>query len=196
MISLGVDLSALDRLANGFASAGDQAPHAIRRGLNRTGDKVRTQVKRALVAQTGLKAGVINRAVKTKRASYGHLAYELKSRGGNISLKYFGARETGKGVSAAPRGVRQIFPGAFIKGGHFPNRVKLKLGGHAYINIDPARKWTGQIEKKKSDVYIPEEMVSGESERAFYAEANKHLANDVAHELYAILAGVAPRGRG
>lgn len=193
MISLGVDLSALDRLANGFASAGDQAPHAIRRGLNRTGDKVRTQVKRALVAQTGLKAGVINRAVKTRRASYGHLAYELRSRGGDVSLKFFAARETRRGVSAAPHGQRQIFPGDFIKGGRFPNRVGLKMGGHVFKRTGSGRT---PIEKQKSGVIIPEEMVSGESERAFYAEANKHLADDIAHELYAILAGVAPRGRG
>lgn len=193
MISLSIDAAALGRLANAFASAGAQAPHAIRRGLNRTGDKVRTQVKRALVPQTGLKAAVINRAVKAKRANYGNLAYELRSRGGNVSLKYFGARETRKGVSAAPHGQRQIFPGAFIKGGRFPGRVALRMGGHVFKRTGAGRT---PIEKQKSGVYIPDEMVSGNSERVFYAEASKRLADDVAHELYAILAGVAPRGRG
>lgn len=191
MISVGVDFSQFRALANAFAAAGDQAPHAIRRGLNRTGDKVRTQVKRALVPQTGLKAGVINRAIKTKRASYGRLAYEIKSRGGNISLKYFGARETRSGVSAAPRGQRQIFPGSFVKGGRFPRRVALKLGGHAFKRTGKGRL---PIEKQKSGVFIPDEMVSGASAQAFYATARQHLPADVGRELYAILAGVAPRG--
>lgn len=193
MIRFSVDASAFAHLGNAFAAAGTQAPHAIRRGLNRTGDKVRTQVKRALVPQTGLKPGVIQRALKIKRANYGRLTYEIKSRGGNISLKHFGARETRAGVSAAPRGQRQIFPGSFVKGGRFPKRVALKMGGHAFSRTGKGRL---PIEKQKSGVYIPDEMVSGTSAQAFYATARQHLPGDVARELYAILAGVAPRGRG
>lgn len=192
MITIAFDGSGIHRLANVFAAAGAQAPHAIRRGLNRTGEKVRTQVKRALVQQTGLKAGVINRAVKTRRANFSDLSYVLKSRGGNISLKHFGARETRAGVSAAPGGKQQIFPGAFIKGGRFPRRVALKMGGHVFQRTGSSRL---PIEKVKSGIYIPNEMVSGASEQAFFTTARQYLPADVGKELYAILAGVAPRGR-
>jgi hypothetical protein len=195
MITLTIDAGAFDRLANAFMAAGDQAPHAIGRGLNRTGDKVRTQVKRALVQQTGLKPGVINRAVKTRRANYRDLSYVLKSRGGDISLKYLGAREVRGGVSAAPGGQRQIFPGAFIKSGRKPNRYAVKRrDGHVYRNLEGGR-WGGKIEKVRSGIFIPKEMVSGASAQAFYSTAAQHLPGDVGKELYAILAGVAPRGR-
>jgi hypothetical protein len=194
MITIQADASALARLGNAFAAAGAQAPHAIRRALNRTGDKTRTQVKRVLVAQTGLKAGVIGRAVKTRRASYGGLAYVIYSRGGNISLKYFGARETRAGVSAAPWGQRRVFAGTFIKGGRFPRRVPLRrLNGHVFKRVGGARL---PIAKQKSGLFIPEEMVSGATAQTFYDTAGRELAADVAHELYAILAGFAPAGRG
>jgi hypothetical protein len=192
--TISVDMKALERLGNMLAAAGKRAPHAIRRGLNRTGDKARTQVKRALVVQTGLKSGTITRALKTRRASFGSLAYTMTTWGGDISLRYFNPRETRAGVSAAPGGKRQIFARTFMKGGRFPKRVdlELKLGGHVFKRTGKGRL---PIEKQHSGMYIPEEMVSGASQAAFFAAAQGNLANDVARELFAILSGAAPRGR-
>lgn len=192
MLRVGFDLKDFQRLANIFAAAGDQAPHAVRRGLNRAGDKARTQMKRTLVKQTGLKAGVIARALKTRRANFGSLSYEIVSRGGDISLKHFGPRETRKGVSAAPRGQRAVFNATFLKGGQFPNRKTLKMGGHVFARAGSKR---SPIEKRKSGVFIPVEMVTGSTAAAFYAAANSHLGDDIARELFAILSGAAPRGR-
>jgi hypothetical protein len=66
-------------------------------------------MRTALVSQTGLKRGTLVRAVK---GSAGPGGYVFKSHGGNIRLKFLGARETKKGVSAAPWNKRQIFAGA------------------------------------------------------------------------------------
>lgn len=170
-----------------FRNAGNQAPHAIRRALNHTGDKTRTAMVRALTAQTGLKRGTIVRALKVIRANYGSLEYRIYSRGGNVSIKYFGAKETAGGVVSK----RGVFPRAFMKGGRFPNRVALKLGGHAYERTGKARL---PIRRVKSGVFIPKEMTSGDTAAQFHASVAAFLPDRIAHELNALLTGAAPRG--
>ena len=46
-----------------------QARTALSRALNHEGDNGRTQVKRALVKQTGIKYGAVNKAMATIRAT-------------------------------------------------------------------------------------------------------------------------------
>lgn len=191
MVEIRVDDSEIIGLADKFRAAGNQAPHAIRRAVNWTGDRTDTQVVRALTKQTGLKRVVIRKAVKRKRANYGDLSYRLKSRGGNVRLKFFAARETRKGVSAAPFGQRAIVAHAFIKGGRFPKRVPLAMGGHVFMRTGSKRL---PIEARKSGVFIPVEMVSGATAAAFLSTVNALLPARVGHELSAILAGHAPRG--
>ena len=189
-----IDDSAIRHLAEKFRRAGNQAPHAIRRALNHTGDKTRTQVIRALTAQTGLKRKVIASAVKTKRANYGALEYRLRSKGGNVRLKFFGARETRKGVSAAPWNARRVYSGAFMKGGRFPKRVvfsKRGMGGNVFRRAGRGRL---PIEQVRSGLFIPNEMINGQSAAAFLATVKALLPARVAHELDALLSGAAPRG--
>jgi hypothetical protein len=188
-----VKTEGLDRLANMLAAAGPKARDAIRRALNHSGMKARTQMIRALTAQTGLKRAVIVRALKVSRAVHGGdmaspgsggLTFAIRSAGGNIRLKFFGARETRAGVSAAPRGQRRTYPGAFIKGGRFPRRVPLKLGGNVFRRIGPGRRPIAQI---RSGVFIPEEMVEGASRDAFLGTVESSLPARLSHELLRIL---------
>jgi len=193
LLKVSIDAGEFKRLANLLAAAGDQAPHGIRRGLNRAGEKARTQMKRALVAQTGLKSKTIQKALVVRKAPSGSAgSYEISSKGGDISLKYFGARETRKGVSAAPRSKRAIFGQTFIKGGAFPDRKSWKNGGHVFGRVGGGRL---PIEKQRSGVFIPTEMVTGNSAAAFNSAARTHLVDEIARELLAILSGTAPRGR-
>lgn len=58
----------LARYGNQLAALGEgQARTAMSRALNHEGDKGRTQVKRALVKQTGIKYGAVVAAVSTRR---------------------------------------------------------------------------------------------------------------------------------
>lgn len=150
------------------------------RVVNRTGDMARTQVRRTLPRQTGLTRRVIVRAVHTFRASSATLAYTMTAHGGRIALKHFKARETRRGVSAAPRGERQVFAGTFMKGGRFPARVPLGMGGHVFERSGSARL---PIEKVRSDVSIPEEMVTGATADAFERTARTVLPQRLRHEL-------------
>lgn len=176
-----LDTTAFGRVGDRFIGASKQGPLAVRRALKHTGDKARTAMRKALPAQTGLKAGTINRAVKGQMRGD---RYVIESRGGNVRLKYFGARETRKGVSAAPWGHRQVFANTFMRGGHFPNRVKLNMGGHVYRRSGSGRT---PIEGGRSGLFIPKEMITGSSERAFYATAERDLGPRVVHELLRIL---------
>lgn len=186
---LEIDTSQILNLEKVFQQAGPKAPLAIRRAINRTGVSAAVNVEKALVVQTGLKRGVIHRAVKRKPGAAGQLSFVLKSRGGDISMKYFKARETRKGVSAAPWGHRRIFAGTFIKGGKFPHRVALKLNGQVFYREGRARK---PIIKKKSGLFIPNEMITGASRAAFFAVVRTVLPARLQHEIRAILGGVAP----
>ena len=70
---------------------------AFARALNHTGNVAKTGVYRALAKQMNLKIGITRRAVKLYPATAGNLEASLTSFGGDIGLKYFGARETSKG---------------------------------------------------------------------------------------------------
>ena len=120
-----VSAAQLDTMRAAISVLGRNVDGAIARAINHTGDKAKTAVTRALVAQTGLPRKTIVAFLRVQRAgsAKGTALYALRGRGGNISLKYFGARETPTGVSAAPLGQRMVFAGTFMKAGRFPNRV-------------------------------------------------------------------------
>lgn len=187
------DMDGVNRLMNAMSMmSGHQKHLAIQRAVNHTGDRARTRVVRALARQTGLKQAVIRRAVKVQRAwgasadagafvpGGGSLVYVMTARGGEIALRHFAARETRKGVTAAPRGTRQLFPGTFMMAGRFPNRVEASgLNGHVYKREGKTRL---PIAKQKSDVVIPVEMVRGETLAAFET-ATATLTDRVMHEI-------------
>lgn len=189
-LTVKVDASQLDRLANRLQ--GMNAPLIIGRAINHTGDKAKTAVIRALTAQTGLKRKVIAKAVKVKRASYtrdgGGNGYIMTTRGGDISLKYFDARETSTGVSAAPMGRRIEFKSNFILGGRPGRRVPIKkLGGHVFKREGKGRL---RIIRQVSDVAIPDQMLKGATKEAFERIATQDLSARIEHEIhYALQTG-------
>ena len=177
------DTSQFRTLGNAFAAAGKNAPLAIVRAINHTGDKARNQMRRVLVKQTGLKAKTIRRAVTSTRAFNGG-DYVIKSSGGNIRLMFFRARETRRGETAAPWGTRRLYAGSFMKGGQFPNRVDLGKRGAVFRRTGKGRM---PIESVRSGLFIPTEMVTGDSEAAFYGVVSRDLGPRLAHELYRVL---------
>lgn len=184
-----LDASALERLGNLIGAAGKNAKPALARAINHTGAKARTQMIRALVPQTGLKRKVIVKALRESRASPGALTYAIRSHGGNVRLKYFGARETRTGVSAAPWGQRSIYPHTFMKAGWFPNRVtKPNWNGQVYERVG-SKTGSGmdRFQVVRSGLFIPDEMVSGASAAAFNSVAASDLPARLEHELGRVL---------
>jgi len=147
----------------------------------------RTQVYRSLTAQTGLKRRVIVKAVRVTRSNSGTLTYTMTTKGGDIALKFFAARETRRGVSAAPFGQRRIFPSTFILGGRFPNRHGVVFHGHVMRREGASR---FPIKVEQSGVIIPAEMVKGATAQAFRSTVARVLPQRVEHEIRRATGGV------
>lgn len=141
-------------------------PVVLPRIINQVGARARTQVIRALTKQTGLDRRVIVKAVdlNLKKANRGRLSYEMVTRGGNIRLKYLKPKETPDGVVARPFGKRTLYPGAFMRGGHWPDRKPVpSFDGHVMFRNGRGR----HISFARSGVFIPTEMTQGETRAAF-----------------------------
>lgn len=202
------DISGIQRMENMLGVLNGHQKHlSLQRAINHTGDKARTQVIRALAKQTGLNYGVVKNAVRTGRAwgagedaskfvdGRGSLEYVLSTKGGDISLKYFKARETRQGVTAAPFGKRKLFPGTFILGGRFPKRKTAdKLNGHVYQPTSGQAtgkdSWKRRVNFKDSGVVIPQEMLQGASRDAFMRVVDAELAKRVMHEMNRLTGGI------
>lgn len=182
----------LRKFANQLGALGKETPRAMQRAVARTGDMARTQVVRALTQQTGLPRAVIVRAVQVKRPSFRDFTYTMTASGGNIRLKYFKARETRKGVSAAPLGGRRVFPGTFMKAGWVWDRriVKPNWNGQVFRRTGGVtRNGMDEFEVVRSEVYIPREMVQGATEQAWRDTAANHLEPRLRHEISRLLPG-------
>lgn len=186
------DMRDFERLHNLMGAAGAQTPFIARRAVSRTLTMARTAMVRPMVRQTGLKARTIRKAMVTSATSNHALARgaglsgEIYARGGDVRLKFFAARETRKGVSAAPRGQRSVFGGTFTKGGRFPKRVSLRFGGEVLRRVGSGR---GPLRTVKSGVFIAQEMVTGASMDAFFTTASTVLPRRLEHELLRALGG-------
>lgn len=187
------DVESLKQFDNALKALGSKKMRqAGNRAVNRAGDMARTQVRQRLTRQTGLKRPTIVKAVKVSRSSPQTLVYRMSAHGGDISLRYFGARETRAGVSAAPFGKRSVFASTFIKAGWWPNRVtKPNWNGQVFQRTGTATE-TGmdRFEKKKSGVIIPNEMVQGETRDAFRSTVARVLPQRLDHEIKRLTKGV------
>ncbi|WP_234186429.1 hypothetical protein [Shinella sp. NM-101] len=153
-------------------------PLVLPRIINQVGDRAKTQVVRNLTKQTGLPRATIVRAVgDPTRAHGGKLSYEMRTRGGNIRLKYLAPRETRPGVVARPWGKPHLYAGTFLKGGRFPNRkIVAKFDGHVYRRLNASGT---RITQARSGMFIPVEMTTGQTRAAFEAIAGPLLQKRV-----------------
>ena len=162
-----IDASGLTNLRTRVAGIADHGPALMARALNEAGGAIRQATVAAETAQTGLKQGTIDRAQKTDGAYAERLTFSIRSKGGNVRLKYFGAKEGGGGVTASPWRKKRFYRGAFITSGPRGRRAPSpKLNGHVFRNVEGGA-WGGKIETVRSGLFIPTEMTKGATLRAF-----------------------------
>ena len=197
---LDYDLKSILKISNALKAAGNKMDLVMVRASNHTGPIARTAMIRSMVAQTGMRRRVMVKALRQKLAFNG-ANYEIKARGGNVRLMFFRARETRKGVTAAPWNKRSLHPSMFLKGGLFPGRKKggnVAAGSKAGSNGRVALKMGGavlhRVGKRRlplkgalSGLYIPDEMTKGNTEAAFYKVVASRMPGRIAHELYRVL---------
>lgn len=189
-VTITYDAQALRTAIAGLDAAAAGAFRAqLAAAINVAGKAAHQAIIGPLKAQTGLRGSTIPRAIHDLPAGgVNSLSYSLVTRGGDISLKYFGAREGGAGVTAHPRGQATFERGAFIKSGPKGNRrASPKLDGQVYRNVAGGR-WRGKISKVKSGVYIPQEMVRGAVVKAFEGVVGAQLDPAVGRVM-ALIAG-------
>jgi hypothetical protein len=171
----------LEALAAGSGRA------VLAQALEAGGTALRKATVTAETAQTGLSHDTIDRAQHEIAATPATLAYTIVSKGGNVRLKYFGAKEGGGGVTAHPWNAQHFYAGAFITSGRPGNRrPSPKLGGHVYKNI-AGGKWGGSIRQERSGLFIPVEMTSGRTAATFNKASATLLATTVISRLGALL---------
>lgn len=165
----------LNRYGNQMAALGERdARKALSRALNHEGNKGRTQVKRALVRQTGIKYGQINRAVTTIPSTVSTLTYIIRGAGNETNIALFGARQGKRGVSAAPWNTRRVFRSTFMVG---------RFGGNVF-------KRTSRKRFPIKGVYGPNigrELVKDEARALFETTVAQNIANRVGHEIGRLL---------
>lgn len=181
MIGLHVDVRGVATIQAVFRHAGQAAPKVIALALNHTGDKTKTQVKRALAKQTGAKVGVVDKALSSRKANVGSLVYEIRAKGPYMSLKEFSPRQGAAGTVASPWGKRQVFAGAFM--GPRPGAIARRLGGHVFT-----RDGSGRLPiKKLFGPAIPVEMMRDTVPAAFEQTVSRELPPRLAHEMARLL---------
>lgn len=189
MIELKIDGQDIVRLGNMVAAAGDKAPLAIVRALRHTGDKARTQMRRATAKQLGpIRSSTGGPYAIAKKAIKGEvvgMSYVIRSKGGNVRLRFYRPKETRKGVKHGSPKRESPVPGAFLHGGRFPNRHGGPYGGRGVYRRTGAARFP--LTAERSNIWIPEEMISGGSASAFFKTAQHELGERLAHELLRII---------
>jgi len=187
MVEIGLDTAAIADLAKRLEGFGHKLPNAQALVLNRVLTRTKARVIPALTEATGLNRLVIVKAVRMRRASPNNLTAALTTRGGNISYRYFHAREVPGGVEAQVAGETERLSGHYFRrSGKAPNRrVVKRLNGQVYFNA--SGKWKGEIKVEKSGVYIPWKMVDRKTADAFLDVVSLELPNEITRELEKLL---------
>lgn len=107
-------LRQFEELLRGLSGA--QATRVMADAMNKSGDKTRTQVKRELAQQSGVKYGQID--MRTIRATPTRLEYMIIQAGDETNLNLFAAKQGKRGVSARPWNQRRVFAGTFLVPGY------------------------------------------------------------------------------
>lgn len=187
-LSLTADLPSLAAQMKPLAILGARAPAAQALVLNRVATRSKQRVIPVLTQQTGLPKRAIVKTVRVLRASARNPRAGLISRGGEISFRFFSAREEGSGVVATIGGERVFVPGGFRRSGREPKRFMVSsLNKGVYVN--PSREWRGEIERERTGMFIPEEMVAGATRAAFEKTVATELPTEIARELGKIVPG-------
>ena len=191
MLSVTPDLSEIARLATDLAGFGARLPNAQALVINRVITRTKARVIPVLCRQTGLSKKIIVKAVKTLRASPGNPRGALYTRGGEISLRYFGAHEVPGGVQATVKGHVVRYQGHYFRrSGRSPNRYLVRrLNGQVFFSVSGRWGVKEDLRVEKSGVFIPVEMIDGATRQAFLDTIAQDLPGEIATELLKLLPG-------
>lgn len=161
---LAKDLGELERLA---------FPRAAARALNKTATTVRSDAVKLIAKRMGLKQKDVRDGTDVKKARANRLEAQITFRGRAFNLIRFKARQTAKGVSAAPFGRRRIYRSSFIatmpgggtivarrvrRGGGLVGRLPIQaLFGPSIVVVATQEEVLRQLERRAREL-LPERL--------------------------------------
>ncbi|MCW1838739.1 phage tail protein [Prosthecomicrobium hirschii] len=122
-------------------------------GVGRAAKSAYTTAKRELSRVGGWRQGYI--AENSGLTRLGALMARIYGRKRETNLVEFGARQTRKGVSAAPWRTRRIFPGTFLVTGKNGNRIVVSRAGKSRLPLDSKYGPSLNRELRKDEVVNP-----------------------------------------
>jgi hypothetical protein len=129
-----------------------QAARLMAMALNSEGNKGRTRVRQALMAQTGIRSHQIGKAMRTVKAGAGRLQYTLEAHAGETNVSMFGLKVQWRRVTAVSTRERMklqwVSASPWNQGREFPGAFSIKRFGK-------------RVFKRTSDVRFPLKPVYG-----------------------------------
>lgn len=192
MATYTIDVRALDRTGRNYEAAGPELAAALTRAVNQVGGVARTAAIRQTALQMGLNISDVRPSISTFRATQSNITFDVVGTGRPISLRAFGAKQTKRGVSARPWGIRRLFRGSFIIN---------SLGGSVYHRVGPKvlmtrgrykGKYRQQI-KKMWGPAIPSVMLQAQVTAAWNRTAAERLPKRIDHEVARAMAKLTVR---
>jgi hypothetical protein len=185
-----IDSRALKQLADrmGRMHGDGRLRRAITEGMREGGDKTRTAVRRALKAQTGVKA---YKSITSRTRSFtedGGLRYVIVGSGKGMPIKEFSTRGTrgpGGGVTSNPWAVQHKFKRSFVGSGKIAGRLLARLPGPGRKTIYVPGGMYGVRPIKVGNLRslygpsVAKEIVKDQSASAFFAGAETFVLDRI-----------------
>lgn len=127
--------SDLDRMVKNLSrDQKEKVPKALNSTINKVATTIRKEGVQELSKETGIKQKNIRQQVVIRKSNFNTLSATIKASGSHPNLIRFNAKQTKKGVSAAPWKKRRVFPGSFIGN---QGRTVFKRVGKSRLPIKP-----------------------------------------------------------
>lgn len=141
MVAISIDASQMDEIAAALKEVKNGVEIALQRSLNDSARHANTQLVKKIRENVAFKkASDVKKHTKVSLANRKHLSSRVSLKEtARISLKYFGAKQTRKGVSyrISKKGNRGFVAGAFQ--GPKPGTMKASWKGHAFKRVGKNR---------------------------------------------------------
>jgi len=194
MFSVRIDNRQLKAFERQLRRIPNALPRVMSRGLNRTATQARTQVKKFLAKETGLKSGEVNKRLTLLKASYSIWRSGVLVSRRRLSLSLLNPKKTARGLSVKAGGRRVLIRRGFTVGKLWFMRLPVGGGLASTIGVDEAQ----EIDKRTLVPRQPIAAIKGpilarvyagadEAAARIYAEAARKTAKNVKEQIDLLL---------
>ncbi|ENN93217.1 hypothetical protein [Bartonella bovis] len=178
----------LQQAENTFTSL--QAPRlhwALRNAINTTAKQVERFAEKKVAQVSSIPPKRVKKGVYINgKATAKFLEADIIGSASPLPLKIFKARETKRGVIYKIFGKREVMPHGFIRGGKFPERVNLKMGGHVFTRTSGDKFPIAKQEGTSIAYVMSKPKVSSSIEHHARERLTKNIQSQIARQEYMV----------